>query len=168
MPFVTEDGDHADRVDPRRKSGRHALPLTRLEFLVSALITVSICTIVYVTWIKPIHDHGRWFDRVNGSIKSLATRRPTGVSQEQWKQAVRWTLTAHANCCSAPEILRTRDRAELQRFADELEHRLRGPVDLEIIDWIWDEFERISEHGKKYSDGYRPGRGIHQPAFIVD
>lgn len=58
--------------------------------------------------------------------------------------------------CSAG-IPETRDRAELQRFADELEHRLRGPVDLKIIDWIWDEFERISKYGKHYSDEWRAG-----------
>ena len=64
-------------------------------------------------------------------------------------------------------IPETRDRAELQRFADELEHRIHGPVDLKTIDWIWDEIERISKYGKKYSDDWRPGRGIRQPCFII-
>jgi hypothetical protein len=168
MPFVTEDGDHAGRVDPKGKSGRHALSFSWLELLVSALITVGICTIVFVTWIKPIHDHQRWFFRVEGSIKSLASRRPPGVNHEQWEQAVRWTLHAHRNCCVVREFLKTRERVGLQRFADELDLRVRGPVDLKIIDWVWDEIERISKYGKKYSDDWRPGRGIRQPTFAID
>ena len=168
MPCVTEDGDLADRVGPRRKPGRHALPISWVELLVSALITVCGCTILYVTLIKPHHDHQRWFFRVEGSIKRLATKRPPGVSNEQWEQAVFWTLNAHANCCAVPEFLKMRDKAELERFADELEHRVRGPADPKIIDWIWDEFERISRYGKKYSYAWRPGRGIHGPAFVSD
>ena len=167
MPFVTEDGVRVDPLRPTRKSGRHARSSLRLELLTAALITVSICTVVYVTWIKPIHDHQRWFFRVNASIKSLATRRPPGVDQERWTQAVLWTLNANGNCCAVAEFLKTRDRAELQRFADELEHRIHGPVDLKTIDWIWDEIERISKYGKKYSDDWRPGRGIRQPCFII-
>ena len=65
------------------------------------------------------------------------------------------------------EFLEMRDRAALERFADELEHRIQGPVDLKTIDWIWDEFERISKYGTHYSDEWRPGRGIRQPIFII-
>ncbi len=166
MPWVTEDGELADRVDPRRKPGRTALSFTRAELLVSALITVCGCTILYVTLIKPHHDHQHWFFRVEGSIKSLATKKPPGVSKEQWEQAIFWTLNAHGNCCAVQEFLKTRDKAELQRFADELEYRVRGPVDPKIIDWIWDEFERISKYGNKYSYNWRPGKGIRGPAFV--
>jgi hypothetical protein len=93
----------------------------RLEILVSSLIAVGICTIVFVTLIKPSLDHQRWHFRVHSSIKSLATRTPPGVDQEQWAQAVLWTLNANANCCAVAEFLKTRERAELQRFADELD-----------------------------------------------
>ncbi len=167
MPFVTEDGDRGDPFDPKRKSARQARSSLRLEILVSALITAGICTIVFVTWIKPNLDHQRWFFRVDASIKSLATRRPPGVDQEQWTQAVLWTQNANGNCCTVAEFLKKRDRADLDRFADELEHRIHGPVDLKTIDWIWDEFERISKYGKHYSDEWRPGRGIRQPIFII-
>jgi hypothetical protein len=166
MPFVAEDGDRVHHSHLKRKLMRHAR-FSLLEILVSALITAGICTMVFVTWIKPIRDHQRWFFRVHASIKSLATRRPPGVDQEQWTQAVLWTLNADGNCCTVADFLKTRDRAELQRFADELERRIDGPVDLKTIDWIWDEFERISKYGKTYSDKFRPGRGVHQPIFVI-
>ena len=167
MPFVTEDGDRGDFFHPKRKSARQARSSLRLEILLSALITAGISTIVFVTLIKPTLDHRRWFNQVDASIESLATRRPPGVDQDQWMLAVLWTQNANANCCAMAEFLKTRDRAALERFADELEHRIQGPVDLKTIDWIWDEFERISKYGKHYSDEWRPGRGIRQPIFII-
>jgi hypothetical protein len=167
MPFVTEDGDRGIPFNPKEKSVHHARSSKRLEILLSSLIVVAICTTVFVTSIKPTLDHQRWHFRVHSSIKRLAARKPPEVEQEQWTQAVLWTLNADANCCAVAEFLKLRDRAELRKFADELDHRIDGPVDLKTIDWIWDEFERISKYGKKYSDKWRPGRGIHQPSFII-
>src|SRR5262249_22326902 len=155
MPFVAEDGNRVDHSHQKRKLVRHA-GFSLLEILVSALITAGICTMVFVTWIKPRLDHQRWFFRVDASIKNLATQTPPGVDQEQWTQAVLWTLNADGNCCAVADFLKTRDRAELQQFADELERRINGPVDPKTIDWIWDEFERISKYGKMYSDKFRP------------
>jgi hypothetical protein len=56
-------------------------------------------------------------------------------------------------------LLDAHDKEErFQHFADELEVRLRSPVDVETIDWIWDEIERLSNNGKRYSDDFRPVR----------
>jgi hypothetical protein len=39
----------------------------------------------------------------------------------------------------------------------ELQDRLNRPVDLGTIDWIWDQFERLSPgYGPTYSQRYRP------------
>jgi hypothetical protein len=62
---------------------RHALSFPRLELVLSALIIVGICTIVFMASIKPQLDHQRWFVRVQESIKKLAPMRPSGVSHEQ-------------------------------------------------------------------------------------
>jgi hypothetical protein len=44
----------------------------------------------------------------------------------------------------------------MDRFERELNRRLKGPVDLQTIDWIWDEMARLTPNGKTYSDSYRP------------
>ncbi len=169
MPFVTEDGHRADPIGPKGKPGRRALSSLRLELLLSVIVGGSISSaFLYVAIVKPELDHEHWYLRLEESIKDLAKRRPPGMAHEQWVSAVKWTLNAHANCCGRPEFLKTRDQAELLRFAEELRHRLRGPVDLKTIDWIWDKFERISKYGKEYSDEWRPGRGSHQPAFLIN
>ncbi len=125
MTLLTEEGDWPDREDPEGISGRHVISFPRLELVLSALIIVGICTIVFIASIKPQLDHQHWFVRVQGSIKKLAPMRPPGVSHEQWANAVAWTLNAHVNCCSSPEFLTSRDKAELQRFGEKLDRRLR-------------------------------------------
>lgn len=152
-------------IDPKGKRGHHAGLPSLLELLVSGLIVGGIFTALFLALIKPELDHQNWHCRVRDSIQSLSTRIPPGVSREQWDSAIDWTLNAHANCCGRPEFLKTLEKPETGRFADELERRLRGPVDLKTIDWIWDEFERISKYGKKYSHEWRPGRGIHSRVF---
>jgi len=42
------------------------------------------------------------------------------------------------------------------RFADELEERLKGDVDMATIDWMWEEYVEIAVNGQRYSDDYRP------------
>jgi hypothetical protein len=41
-------------------------------------------------------------------------------------------------------------------FADELDRRLQGKVEMSTIDWIWDNFEEIGKNGRRYSEQYRP------------
>jgi hypothetical protein len=107
------------------------------------------------SYILPDLEHQRWSGRVRRSLEGLASKCPPEVSRARWDHIVSWTLNAHANCCSIRGAVIADERGP---FADELERRLRGPVDLETIDWIWDEFERISIYGKQYSDCWRPTR----------
>lgn len=66
---------------------------------------------------------------------------------------VAWTLNAHSNCITfSPNI----PQAERDRFLANLQERLRGPVELTTIDWIWDELVRLTSYGKTYSDNWRP------------
>ena len=57
MPFVTEDGVRVDPLLSDEEIGASCPVILAARTPHGALITVSICTVVYVTWIKPIHDH---------------------------------------------------------------------------------------------------------------
>jgi hypothetical protein len=62
------------------------------------------------------------------------------------------------NCCSVEPFLNPDDESH-ERFRtlpDRLDERLREQVNLETIDWLWDELRAISKYGKRYSDMYRP------------
>ena len=47
-------------------------------------------------------------------------------------------------------------REEMIRFEAMLKQKLSELVSLETIDWIWDEFVRLTSNGERYSDSYRP------------
>ncbi len=103
--------------------------------------------------IVPIRRHMAFCDETRVEFMSLASKRPHDVSPRQWDNIVFWTLNAHGNCLTfSPEI----PQPEHDRFLADLRERLRGPVDLESIDWIWDELVRLTSNGKRYSDRYRP------------
>lgn len=89
-------------------------------------------------------------------IQSLANRRPAHVPPGEWEFAVGWTLNLHANC----GLLYGKDTAEMQNFSNEFSRRLEGPVGLHTIDWIWDEYERLTKRGKSYSEKYRPTTSV--------
>ena len=105
---------------------------------------------------RPIRVHSRWFKRVRADLESLQHKRPPDVERREWAYVVGWTLNAHGNCCSARDFV---DPALTEGFADELERRLRGRVGIGTIDWIWDEFMRISR--VKSYDRFRPTTPEH-------
>jgi Leucine-rich repeat (LRR) protein len=82
----------------------------------------------------------------------LAKKYPQGLTSGQWASCAYWTHALHANCGYYPAFPTDR----LRSFADELNTRLAGEVDIRTIDWIWDEYVHYARGGKQYSDKYRP------------
>lgn len=109
----------------------------------------------YVSIVKPLVFYSKWFERVRSSIYTLADKRPAEVSRGQWDFMIGWTLNLHGNAAFGPRQIDSQAAAE---FADELDRRLQGPMNISDIDWIWDRYESFSEGGKSYSDKYRPTR----------
>src|SRR5687768_9832635 len=91
--------------------------------------------------------------RVN--LKSLADKRPPDVPPGQWEFMVGNTMNLHLNCGLSPANV---DREQMWPFLEELERRLQGPVTVATIDWIWDEYARITRGGRGYGERYRPTR----------
>jgi hypothetical protein len=123
--------------------------------IVAGILLVGGAFAFWLLLLEPIHSHDQWFRRVRAHIVALADKRPLEVSPGQWEFAVGWTINLHANCGAAHTWV---NRVEAGPFAEELERRSQGPVSLATIDWIWDEYVRMTEGGQSYSDKYRPTR----------
>lgn len=82
----------------------------------------------------------------------LAKKYPQGITSGEWASCVFWTHNLHGNCGYYPAFPTDR----LRVFADELNSRMGGEVDLNTIDWIWDEYVKYAHGGQQYSIKYRP------------
>ena len=127
------------------------------------LILVVLLAVFAAGWAfvyEPLRLHREWDDAMRANIKSLADKRPTDVTPQQWEYTVGWTINLHANCGAFYSFSEhTADPAWRDGFRAELERRLQGPITLADIDWIWDEYAKNTKHGHKYSDQFRPTRG---------
>jgi hypothetical protein len=105
--------------------------------------------------LEPGREHRCWYDRVRADLYSLAKKRPADVPPGEWEFLVGWTINLHANCGASRSWV---DRDRMWPFLEELERRLQGPVTAATIDWIWDEYARITESGRVYGERFRPTR----------
>ena len=131
--------------------------MTRIHWTVCGAVAVCLGAglAFWCFALGPMYSHQKWSKRVRADIYSLADKRPPEINRGQWEFAIGWTINLHANCATSYTWV---DRREMEPFADELERRIRGPVDMSTIEWIWDEYVRITRHGREYSDRYRPSR----------
>ena len=135
----------------------------RAWLILIAVLLVGVGTRWYVRILLPIQ---RWssFCRVTRSdLETLSNQRPPDLSVEYWSFVVDWTLNAHSNCLTDRDI----SQQNRDQFSRQLKIQLAQPVDLRTIDWIWDEIVRISRHGQRYSDNYRPTAPEHLREFHI-
>jgi hypothetical protein len=88
-------------------------------------------------------QHDRAIGRL---IDSMESRRPANVTRGRWASAVRWTHNLHGNSLLPFQ----RDSQTIAAFKQRLETRLAGEVNMDTIDWIWDEYDRICPGGHNY------------------
>ena len=119
----------------------------------AVLALIGGATAFWFLALGPIHEHLQWYGRVRADLVALADKRPTDVSPGQWEFMVGWTINLHANSAAAKEWV---DRGETWPFIEELERRLKGPVTVATIDWILDEYARITKGGRLYGERHRP------------
>jgi len=87
------------------------------------------------------------------AIDQLCVRRPMGVNADTWEFASDWANTAYCNICFSPEHV---SHDELRRFRADLEDRLRRPIDLGTIDWVWNRLGKTGPHGRSYQRRFEP------------
>lgn len=124
------------------------------------LIVVAGLLLLWFCYVEPIRSHHRWYGRIRGDIMKLSRKRPPDVSKGQWEFIIGWTINLHANCGSIRSAVEPSWR---DRFAEELERRLAGPVTLADIEWVWDEYVRNTTYGPTYSERWRPTRAEEFP-----
>lgn len=109
--------------------------------------------VLWLRVIDPAERHLEFCQVTYTELKTLSRKRPLNFTREQWHHIVAWTLNGHSNILT---FKREIAQAERDRFVSELRRRLAGTrVDLATIDWIWDQFERLSP-GSTYSARFRP------------
>ena len=128
--------------------------MRRWWWMVIAAITIAGVCAFWVRYVE-VANHHEWYHRVHADIVALADKQPPDVSRGQWEFMIWWTLNLHANCAAMPTQVERTDR---DQFVEELEQRMHRLVSTTTIDWIWDEYTRISRYGQSYSDRFRPTR----------
>jgi hypothetical protein len=86
------------------------------------------------------------------AIFALENRVPQCVDASDWQSAVQLTARAEFNTCHLwypPPI------EELYRLREELTLKLRGPVDVQTLYWIWDRLASSCDDGKDHTDRFR-------------
>jgi hypothetical protein len=123
------------------------------------LIALVVCLVAcgVLSWVRvidPARRHTEFCRVTRAELEVLTRKRPPNITRKQWHHIVAWTFNAHGNCLTfSPNI----PQPERDRFVGELRGRLRGPVNLRTVDWIWDEFVRLAPSvGSSYSEQWRP------------
>ena len=137
----------------------------RFVLIVLAILVAASAGASWLWVIEPVHRHLEFCRATRAEFESLAKKRPPTVTRKQWQSVVAWTLLAHGNCISGAHNI---PQAERDRFLTGLRERLRGPVELATIDWIWDELVRLTSTGQRYSDRWRPTTPERLREFEVD
>jgi hypothetical protein len=103
----------------------------------------------------PMIEQHRWAARVEAKLWELRSKRPPNIARGSWAFLVGWTINLSANCSAVRrEGVTSRDN---EQFLQELERKLEEGPEFETIDWIWDEYIRLTKGGQHY-DRYRPTR----------
>lgn len=87
-------------------------------------------------------------ENVRQLLQQMRTRRPDEVPEKQWNQAVEWAEIVTSNVACVDYFFPLED---LKPFRVELEQKMKGPVDLNTIDWIWTDLKSGNSSGAKYA-----------------
>jgi hypothetical protein len=89
--------------------------------------------------------------QIDATIRSLVTKCPPDLTQDQWNVAIWRTTKLPDN----PYLTGRDNLDDLRRFQRELDEKARGKVDMELIDWIWDGFAKLSPAGERYKKQFQ-------------
>ncbi len=118
----------------------------RLRTLFIAFVVVAVPLGLYCGWARRYDETQDLTDQILATVDSLEAKRPGGMTQLQWETAIYWTRNLVCNSLKPVED----DLDELRRFQTELQEKAEGDVDFCTILWIWDQFARLTDAGKKY------------------
>ena len=119
------------------------LRMPSLAEIVIAVFTISaVGGYYYFSSMKP-RNHS---ENVDALIQSLADKRPADMTPAQWACAVEWTRSLHENSL----LISQTSTWEIAAFERRLREKLTESVDMQTIDWIWEEYANAGPAGKGY------------------
>lgn len=116
---------------------------------------VIACAAIWDRSLGPHIEQHRWAVRIEAKLRELRFKRPPNIARGSWEFLVGWTINLSVNCSPVRrEGVTSRDN---EQFLQELERKLEEGPQFETIDWIWDEYVRLTKDGQHY-DRFRPTR----------
>jgi len=129
------------------------MPLRRRLYWLTSVALVSACVIPAALWMFRLREYLQEQRAGRELIVQLQRRRPADVDPETWEWATNWAITAYCNVCFSREHV---SLDELRRFNDDMAERLRVPVGLATVDWVWERLGRTGPHGLNYRQRFEP------------
>jgi hypothetical protein len=132
------------------KSQRHNWHLR--DIAVIMIFAVLCITIVFYYWIdRTIQEPKRLVSQFHASILSLIDKCPSNMTKDQWEHAVHCTNHLPGECL----LPGSANMDDLRRFQRELQERVKGNADMNLIFWIWDESAKMSPAGMRYKQRFQ-------------
>ncbi len=109
-----------------------------------------------LTWIGRraflLSRYNRRSDEIRQKIQALRDRRPEAINPEFWEKCLAWAGIAEGNICFSEEHV---SYERMCRFEEQLDEKLKEPVDLGTIEWIGDSLAETGPHGQQYMTIWR-------------
>jgi len=109
--------------------------------------------------------HGSLSTQVREKIQSLKSKRPPDVPADQWDRAVDWTTNLIAQVYFAPD---KGDPDSLQHMCESLDQKIKGPVGLTTLQWVWEQCEKAPRRGAEYAIRFRDVRLLTKEPITDD
>lgn len=91
-------------------------------------------------------------DSLRQRIAMLVLATPSEPSDNEWAAAVQWTAgNLHSNSLVAFEASLT----EIVQLESDLVERMQSEVGMDTIDWLWDRYAELTDHGHRYRAKFR-------------
>jgi len=119
-----------------------------LAVLTVVLVFVAMLIFEFVR----VQRHRCAAERMSTTILSLSEQRPPEVTADQWAFCLFWAWNLHANYGMHPSYVPTDDLVEIEKV---LRRKIDSGVDLELFDWLWDEYIRAYPRAANYNQ-WRP------------
>ena len=120
------------------------------------LLLPLICCVGFITpvvlYVARYWEFQRVHQQTTDKIRSLAGRCPTDVSPAQWQRAVDWTANL---ICQVYFVPAASDPDSLKELRDALDDKMRGPVDLTTLQWVWEHCEKAPRSNAEYAIRFR-------------
>jgi hypothetical protein len=130
--------------------------------LTCIMVVAIVLVIFFRLWTETTvrYNHRRWYRQVEAVLDDLEAKCPQNYSKRSWKFMIKWTRNGLRSCCGVPQFI-TVDNNVRDGFLVHLQEKVYDePVEIQTIDWIWDQYTIISSYGRDYSAMFRPTKSV--------